>query len=93
MKKRVDLSDETPDIMPSSITELQPLVFEFIGKLKRIKNEQELLKTEERDLFEEYKNKIDMKEFKAAMKVASIKEKVSHKDAFDNILECIERGE
>jgi hypothetical protein len=33
-----------------------------------------------------------MKELKAAMKVAAIVEKVSHKDAFDNLLECIERG-
>lgn len=81
----------TADSMPASITELQPLIAEFMTKFKRVKQEQELLKNEERELFEEYKSKIDMKELKAAMKVASIMEKVSHKMAFDAILECIER--
>ncbi len=91
-KKRLN-EEITADSMPTSITELQPLISEFMEKFRRIKGEQELLKNEEKDLFEEYKQKIDMKELKAAMKVASILEKVSHKDAFDTILECIERGE
>lgn len=90
MQKKEEI---TADSMPSSVTELQPLVNEFMEKYKRIKNEQELLRTEEKELFDEYKPKIDMKELKAAMKVASIIEKVSHKNAFDTILECIERGE
>ena len=94
MQVRNKASEEiTADSMPSSITELQPLITEFMNKLKSIKQEQELLKDQERDLYDEYKNKIDMKELKAALKVAAIKEKVSHKDAFDTILECIERGE
>ena len=79
------------DVMPSSITELKPIVDEFMTKLKRIKQEQELLKSDEKELYEEYKSKIDVKEMKAAMKVAMIKEKVSHKDTFDTLLECIER--
>lgn len=79
------------DVMPSSITELKPIVDEFMTKLKRIKQEQELLKADEKELYEEYKSKIDVKEMKAAMKVAMIKEKVSHKDTFDTLLECIER--
>ena len=91
-KKKVD-SEITADSMPTSVTELKPLVDEFLDKFKRIKQEQELLKDQERELFDEYKTKIDMKELKAAMKVVAIKDKVSHKNTFDLILECLERDE
>lgn len=91
MTTREESTVDGADVMPSSLTELKPLVDEFLTKLKRIKQEQELLKVDEKELYEEYKTKIDMKEMKAAMKVATIKEKVAHKDAFDNLLECIER--
>lgn len=91
MQKRKVSEEITADSMPTSVTELQPLVTEFMEKYKRIKQEQELLKNEEKELFDEYRPKIDMKEMKAAMKVAAIMDKVSHKDAFDTILECIER--
>ena len=80
------------DTMPSSITELKPLVSEFIEKYKALKNEQEELKEREKDLFEEYEDKIDMKEMRAALRVNNILKKVAHKDAFDNILECLERS-
>ena len=94
MQPRTKASEEiTADNMPTSVTDLKPLIDEFMGKYKSIKQEQELLKDQEKELFEEYKQKIDMKELKAAMKVAAIMEKVSHKDAFDTILECIERDE
>lgn len=89
--KKLDSTVDGSDVMPSSITELKPIVDEFMTKLKRIKQEQELLKAEEKELYDEYKSKLDVKEMKAAMKVAMIKEKVSHKDTFDTLLECIER--
>jgi hypothetical protein len=90
MPKKKGSEEVTADSMPTSVTELKPLVDEFMKKYKTIKQEQELLKNQEKELFEEYKTKIDIKELKAAMKVAAIMEKISHKDAFDTILECIE---
>jgi hypothetical protein len=42
------------------------LVTEFLEKLNVIKHEQECLKDQEKELFEEYESKIDMKEMKAA---------------------------
>jgi hypothetical protein len=89
MKKKAS-KEITADTMPTDITELAPLVTEFLEKLNVIKHEQECLKDQEKELFEEYESKIDMKEMKAALRVASIKKKISHKDAFDSILQCIE---
>jgi uncharacterized protein (UPF0335 family) len=79
------------DTMPSSITDLEPIIQEFVEKMKRIKNEQELLKQDEKDLMEEYKDKLDMKALKAAMRVVAVKEKVDHKDTFDTMVEVLER--
>lgn len=82
--------ESTADAMPSSITDLKVVVDEFMEKFNRIKQEQETLKEDEKALIEEYKDRIDMKELKAAMRVVAIKNKVSHKDAFDNLLKCVE---
>jgi hypothetical protein len=79
------------DVAPSSITELEPIVKEFVEKLRTLKNEQELLKQDEKDLIEEYGEKLDMKTLKAAMRVVAVKEKVTHKDTFDTLVEVLER--
>ena len=77
--------------MPAGITELEPLIRDFIEKLKRIKNEQEILKQDEKDLLEEYAEKLDMKTLKAAMRVVAVREKVERKDTFDTLVEVLER--
>lgn len=77
--------------MPSGITELEPVIREFTEKLKAIKNEQDLLKQDEKDLIEEYKEKLDMKTLKAAMRVVAVREKVDRKDTFDTLVEVLER--
>jgi len=79
------------DRMPSSITELEPVIKEFVEKLRTIKTEQEILKQDERELIEEYSAKLDMKTLKAAMKVVAVREKVDRKDTFDTLVEVLER--
>jgi hypothetical protein len=79
--------------MPTSITDLEPIIQEFVEKMKRVKNEQELLKQDEKDLMEEYKDKLDIKTLKAAMRVVAVKEKVDRKDTFDTMVEVLERLE
>lgn len=79
------------DSMPASLTELEPIVREFVEKLKTIKNEQELLKQDEKQLLEEYAEKLDMKTLKAAMRVVAVREKIERKDAFDTLVEVLER--
>lgn len=79
--------------MPSSITELEPVIREFVDKLRTIKNEQETLKQDEKDLIEEYSEKLDMKTLKAAMRVVAVREKVDRKDTFDTLVEVLTRLE
>lgn len=79
------------DVMPSSLTDLEPIVREFIDKLKQLKNEQATLKLDEKELMEEYKAKLDLKTLKAAMKVVEVRDKVDRKDTFDSLVEVLER--
>lgn len=86
-----DGDDESGLLMPTSLTELEPIVREFVEKLKNVKNEQELLKQDEKELIESYKKKLDIKTLKAALRVVAIKEKVDRKDSFDTLLEVLDR--
>lgn len=88
-----DKSESTTgvDTMPSSVTEVEPLVKEFVEKLQNIKNEQELLKQDEKELWEEYSEKLDTKVLKQAMRCVAIREKVEHKVTFDLFEECLTR--
>lgn len=78
------------DIFPSSLTELKPIVKDFIEKLESLEHEIELLNEQRKELFEEYETKIDIKELKAALRVHKIMKKVSHKDAFESYCVILE---
>lgn len=84
-------ADHGANSMPMSITELEPIVRDFVEKLKSIKAEQELLKQDEKDLVEKFSQKVDMKTLKAAMKVVAVREKVDRKETFDTLCEVLER--
>jgi uncharacterized protein (UPF0335 family) len=78
------------DTQPTSLTDLEPLVKEFMEKLKRIDSEIELLTLDRKELFEEYKEKIDMKTLRQAIRVAAIREKVERKETFDTFVHLLE---
>ena len=78
------------DSQPSSVTELEPLVKEFISELKRIDSEIEILTIDRKELFEKYSEKIDVKTLKQAMRVQAIRYKVSRKDTFDTFVSILE---
>ena len=50
---------------------------EFISKIKKLESEKQELKEYEKDLFVEYKNQLDIKSFKYALRIAKIKQKLS----------------
>lgn len=78
------------DTFPSSLTDLRPIVKEFIEKLESVEHEIELLNEQRKELFEEYESQIDIKELKAALRVHKIMKKVSHKDAFESYCSILE---
>jgi hypothetical protein len=90
-RKKQQASEDVANSQPTSITELQPIVEEFLKRYNQVKQEQELLKEDEKALVAEFSSKLDTKTLKFAMKSVEIKTKVEHKDSFDNMVEVLER--
>jgi uncharacterized protein (UPF0335 family) len=77
------------DLQPDSLTDLKPIIKEFLSRLTNIENEIETLNADKKELFEEFSQKVDVKELKAAIRVHKIEQKVNHRHAFESILECL----
>jgi uncharacterized protein (UPF0335 family) len=66
-------------------------VEEFVSKYMRIENEKSILADDQKELFAEYKEQIDMKAMRSAIRVARIKLKLGDSEPeFDNILDAVE---
>ncbi len=78
---------------PDEIGELTKLVSEFVDKLKIIEGEIDLLKEQQKDLVDEYSDRLDIKTLQAAMRTVKIKKKVGYKDTFDTFVEILEEKE
>lgn len=64
---------------------------ELVEQLMRIDGEKQLLNEEQKQLFEDYKNKLDIKAVKAAIRIAKIKTRVDVSD--DSLDEMVEAAE
>lgn len=78
---------------PDEIGELTELVNQFIERFKVIEHEIETLKEDQKELIEEFSDKLDIKTLQAAMRTVKIKKKVGYKDTFDTFVEILERKE
>ena len=67
-------------------------VRELVEKLQRVENEMKLLQEDRRDLFVGYKDKVDVKTFKAAWSIVKKLENVNETE-LDNILEVMKNLE
>tara|TARA_Y100001970_G_C14002668_1_gene734215 strand:+ start:370 stop:603 length:234 start_codon:yes stop_codon:yes gene_type:complete len=66
-------------------------ILDLVEKLLRIENERKLLLEEQRTLFDDYKERLDIKAVKAAMRIAKIKSKLGDSEhEMENILDTIE---
>jgi len=79
-------------MQPDEIGELRELVKEFVNRINTVDNEIELLKSDRKELIEEYSEKLDIKTLQAALKVIKIQNEVAHKDTFDLFLEALNEG-
>ena len=68
------------------------VVIELVEKLLTIENEVRLLGDEKKHLLASYKDKLDVKAFQAALRIAKIKGKLrdTSETEFDNILNTVE---
>jgi len=65
------------------------VVKELVEKVTSIDNEIKLLQEDRKALLEEYKEKLDLKAFKAAMRIVKMRENVDQAE-LDNILNILE---
>ena len=65
------------------------IVQELIEKITTIDNEIKLLQEDRKELLEEYKDKLDIKAFKAAMRIIKLRENVDGSE-LDTILDALE---
>jgi len=89
MPKRNAKNYNVETMQPDEINTLRALVKEFIDKIESIDNEIELLKTDRKEIIEEYTEKLDMKTLQAALRVVKIQQGVEHKDTYDLFLEAL----
>jgi len=68
------------------------LVGELVQRLMRVEHEIELLREDRKNLLGEYKDKLDIKVFQAALRIAKIKAKLvgGSEDSLDSVLEVVE---
>ena len=81
------------DQQPDELGALTKLVSEFVDKLRSIEHEIDDLKERQKELAEEYKDKLDIKTLQAAMRSVKIKKKVPGKDVFEVFCEILEQKE
>jgi hypothetical protein len=78
---------------PDELGALTALVSEFVDRLKSIENEIDTLKQDQKELVEEYSDRLDVKTLQAAMRTVKIKKKVGYKDTFDTFVDILEEKE
>jgi uncharacterized protein (UPF0335 family) len=78
---------------PDELGALTALVSEFVDRLKSIEAEIDTLKQDQKELVEEYSDRLDVKTLQAAMRTVKIKKKVGYKDTFDTFVDILEEKE
>ena len=64
---------------------------EFIEKYLRIENEKKCLYEDQKTLFDDYKERLDLKAIRAAVRIAKIKSKLGDSESeLDNMLDVVE---
>lgn len=89
MPKHIKKQNSVADLQPDEINALRGLVKEFISKIESIDTEIELLKSDRKEVIEEYSDKLDMKTLQAALRVVKIQQGVEHKDTYDLFIEAL----
>ena len=74
----------------SSSPDLKDAVVALVKNLRRVESEMTLLKDERKELIEAAKERMDVKTLKQALQTVKIKNSVSHKQEFDDMVEILE---
>ena len=69
---------------------LKNVVNEFVDRLTTVENEISLLRQDRKDIIDEFRDKIDVKTFTAALRIAKIREKINDENLLDAMVNTIE---
>lgn len=89
MAKKNAVPSNDAELQPDELNLLKEVAKEFITRMKTIENEIDLLKDDRKELVEEFKEKLDVRTFQAALRVLKIERGVQHKHTFDTFLEVL----
>lgn len=63
---------------------------DLVEKITNIDNEIKLLQEDRKTLLEDYKDKLDLKAFKAALRIVKVRENVNDQQELDSILDILD---
>ena len=78
---------------PSELTALKAVVVEFIERYETVENELNLLKEDQKELVEEFSDRLDVKTLKQAIRTIKIKKKVNHLDTYEQFVHILDERE
>ena len=90
MPKRFKQEESGADEMPENLSDLKPIVKEFVDRMRTLEHEETTLREAKKELVDEYATKLDTKTLKLALRLVDLKKKVQHKHYFDLFLEIID---
>ena len=93
MPRKSRQEESGADEMPENFSELQPIVKQFVDRMRTIEHEETTLRESKKELVEELSQKLDTKTLKLALRFMDLKKKVQHKHHFDMFVELLERDE
>jgi uncharacterized protein (UPF0335 family) len=92
-KRQRQQHDQGADEMPENLGDLQPIVRQFVDRMRTLEHEETTLREAKKDLVEEFSQKLDTKTLKLALRFMDLKKKVQHKHHFDMFVELLEKDE
>lgn len=67
------------------------IIHDFVKKYNTLQNEIDMLKQQQKEMFETLSDKLDVKAFKSAIRATKIRQKVDAIDTFDNYCVALEK--
>lgn len=83
----------TAENQPMELGELKKIVDQFIDRFSAIDNEMDLLKEDQKNLIEEFKDRLDVKTLKQAIKTVKIAKKVDQLHTFESFVTILQERE
>lgn len=79
--------------MPTELGEIKKLVTEFMDRYENIEHELELLKDDQKQLIEDFSDRLHMKTMRQAIRTVKIKKKVEQLETYEALVDILDERE